>query len=251
MRQFIKNNIPFSKTDSEEYAQTYLAQGCLEVPVLYVGNFKKPLWNGSDFVESATAEEIEVIENSKLAITEKYPELSGMNFQLLQLDNLPGIKRLEPISDKGLKGEKQYVKDGQLIWSITTRYWFEQNPLFVDGLVKVVKLFTIGGEVYDTWSKEVVLSVDDKEQIRKEQRERILTYFKSQQSSLFNLLYTFFKSAIDDYVSVGDKPAFEAILTNAASNHEEQIVRDTLSLEIPTQSGGTTTVLQGILNELV
>lgn len=256
MRQFIKNDIPYCVANSDVYANKYLSEGCLEVPVLYTGNFKKPKWNGEIFYESATTEEIENIENSKLALTVKYPELSGRNFQLLQLDNLPGIKRLEPISDKGLKGEKKYEKDGQLIWSITTRYWFETNPVFPEGVVKVVKLFTIGGDVAETWSKEVVLSVDDKEQIRKEQRERILTYFKSQQAGLFSFLYSFFKSEIDDYVAVGNKALFQSILEDAAINHPYQqggiyIVRETLTSEIPTQSGGTTTVLQGILAELV
>ncbi len=161
-----------------------------------------------DYFES----EIQVIENKKNALHEKYPELISMNWQLLQLDNLPGIKRLEPISDKGLKGEKIYTKDGQKIWSITTKYWFENDATYLDGVVKTVKLFNIGGDVIDSWTKEVELSIDDKEAIRKEQRERILTYFKSQQPELFGLLYTFFKANIDDYVSVGDKLAFQSVL---------------------------------------
>ena len=41
------------------------------------------------------------------------------------------------------------------------------------------------------------------------------------------------------------------ILTDASVNHPVQLVRDTLTQIIPTQSGGTTTVLLGILNELV
>lgn len=199
----------------------------------------------------------EEIQNSKIALHEKYPEVIGMNYQLLQLDNLPGIKRLEPISDKGLKGEKRYTKDDQLIWSITTKYWFENDSSYTDGVVKIVKLFNVGGAVIDSWTKEVALSVDDKEQILKEQRERILTYFKSQQPALFSLLYTFFKSDIDNYVSVGNKTEFEAVLTDASINHPYQdenniyVVRETLSMQIPTQAGGTTTVLIGILNELV
>jgi hypothetical protein len=221
-------------------------------------NFVNPIFDieTNMFSEGASESEILQYNNSRLALLVKYPELEEMNIQLLQLDNLPGIKRLEPISDKGLKGEKKYVKDGQLIWSITTRYWFEQNSPFPEGVVKVVKLFTIGGDVSETWSKEVVLSVDDKEQIRKEQRERILTYFKSQQEVLFNFLYVFFKMEIDDYVAVGDKEAFEFKLEDAAANHPYQeggqyVVRLTLNQQIPTQTGGTTTVLQGIIAELV
>lgn len=224
------------------------------------GNFIKLRLVNSQWIEGATEEEIETDYNSKLALTEKYPGLIGMNFQLLQLDNLPGIKRLEPISDKGLKGEKKYTKDGQLIWSIKTTYWFEEdtesNPIYPDGVVKTVRLFDMGGEIVDAWNKQVELSADDKEVIRKEQRERIMSYFKSQQPELFGFLYAFFRTEIEDYISVGKKSAFEAILTDAAANHPYQsegvyVVRVTLNQEIPTQSGGTTTVLQGIIYELV
>jgi hypothetical protein len=212
---------------------------------------------GNQWVEGAINEQIQEQTLSKIAISEKYPELSGMNFRLLQLDNLPDIQRLEPISDKGLKGVKKYVKDGVLIWSIETKFWFENDSNFPEGVVKTVKLYDIGKRVVDSWTKKVNLSSDDKEVIRKEQRERILSYFKSQQSDLYNFLYSFFKSEIDDYVQTGDKAKFESVLVWAKDNHpyqdenENYIVRLTLSQEIPTQSEGTTTVLNGILDELV
>jgi hypothetical protein len=221
-------------------------------------NFVNPVLNPETNVFSEGASENEILQfnNSRLAVLVKYPEVESMNLQLLQLDNLPGIKRLEPISHKGLKGEKFYVKDNQLIWSITSKYWFETSSPFPEGVIKVVKLFDMAGNVVETWSKEVVLSVDDKEVIRKEQRERILSYFKSQQAGLFSFLYAFFKSEIDDYVAVGNKALFQSILEDAAINHPYQqegiyVVRETLLMEIPTQTGGTTTVLQGILDELV
>lgn len=194
---------------------------------------------------------------SKIALHEKYSEVIGMNWRLIQLDNLPEIKRLEPISDKGLKGIKRYVKDDVLIWSIETKFWFEIDSTFPEGLVKTVKIYDLGGRVVDNWQKKVVLSADDKEAIRKEQRERILSYFKSQQSALFNFLYAFFKNEIDEYIRTGDKEKFQDVLVWAKHNHPYQdenqnyIVRLTLSQEIPTQSEGTTTVLNGILDELV
>ena len=58
MRQFIKNNRPYAQTEREDFAQKYLAEGCLEVPVLYNGSFINPIWNGSEFIEGATPEEI-------------------------------------------------------------------------------------------------------------------------------------------------------------------------------------------------
>lgn len=216
------------------------------------------LSNGNEPVYfQGTPEEITESINSKIALHEKYPELAGMNWQLLQLDNLPGIQRLEPISDKGLKGIKKYEKEGVLIWSIETKFWFEQDSDFPEGVVKTVKLYDIGKRIVDSWTKKVNLSADDKEVIRKEQRERILSYFKSQQSDLYNFLYSFFKSEIDDYVQTGNKEKFESILVWAKDNHPYQdenevyIVRVTLSMEVPRASGGTTTVLNGILDELV
>ncbi len=209
------------------------------------------------YVEPKTPEEIAEIQQSKIALHENYPEVIGMNWQLLQLDNLPNIQRMETISDKGLKGIKKYQKDGVLIWSIETKFWFELDFTFPEGIIKTVKIYDLGERVIDQWQKKVVLSVDDKEAIRKEQRERILSYFKSQQSALFNFLYTFFKNEIDEYIRTGDKEKFEDVLFWAKDNHPFQdenqnyIVRLTLSQEIPTQSDGTTTVLNGILDELV
>ena len=59
MRQFIKNNKPYAQTSREDFAQKYLAEGCEEVSVLYVqGNFIDAVWNGSEFIEGATPEEI-------------------------------------------------------------------------------------------------------------------------------------------------------------------------------------------------
>ena len=65
------------------------------------------------------------------------------------------------------------------------------------------------------------------------------------------------KNEIDEYIRTGDKQKFEDVLVWAKDNHPYQdenqnyIVRLTLSQEIPTQSEGTTTVLNGILDELV
>ena len=162
-----------------------------------------------------------------------------------------------PISDKGLKGIKKYQKDGVLIWSIETKFWFEQDATFLNGVVKTIKLYDIGERVVDTWINSTSLSPDKKESIRKEQRELIILYFKSQQPQLFNLLYTFFKNEIDEYIRTGDKEKFQDVLLWAKDNHPYQdeneifIVRVTLSSSVSTQSGGTTTVLNGILEELV
>ena len=58
MRQFIKNNKPYAQTSREDFAQKYLSEGCEEVPVLYNGNYIDPIWNGTEWIEGATPEEI-------------------------------------------------------------------------------------------------------------------------------------------------------------------------------------------------
>ena len=77
MRQFIKNNRPYAQTSREDFAQKYLAEGCIEVPVLYNGIFINPIWNGTDFIEGATPEEIEEANKSKVPI-----QVKNMKFRL-------------------------------------------------------------------------------------------------------------------------------------------------------------------------
>ncbi|MBN8565230.1 MAG: hypothetical protein J0M25_00660 [Flavobacteriales bacterium] len=184
-----------------------------------------------------------------IALFEAYPDLSVMNYKLLALDNLEGIKRDSTLADKGLKGEKKYRKNGVLIWSSEKKYWFQEGG-YEPGFRRITKIFNLDESVADLWENYYELSADDKEFFKKQQRELIFEYFKSQQPALFNLLYTFFKEEIDRYV-MKDGPELAAVLTDAAVNHPMQIVRDTLSSEVPTLSGGTVTVLQGILAELV
>lgn len=198
-----------------------------------------------EYYDGTTQEEL----GNRLALHVLYPEVAGMPYKLLQLDNLEGIKRDSTLADKGLKGEKKYRKDNQLIWSSEKKYWFQPDG-YPDGFRRVTKLFKMNGEVADQWESFYDLSADDKEFFKKQQRELIFEYFKSQQSELFNLLYSFFKEEIDRYVMKGG-PQLAETLTDAAINHPVQLVRDKLSMEVPTQSGGTVTVLQGILAELV
>jgi hypothetical protein len=105
-----------------------------------------------DFIPDTelSEEEIEIINQSKIQLFESYPELIGLNYKLLNLDNLPDIKRQETLANKGLKGEKKYFKGESLVWSSEKKYWFEQNPINPDGLVRIVKLFSVAGTVIDT-----------------------------------------------------------------------------------------------------
>jgi hypothetical protein len=72
--------------------------------------------------------EIDIIvnDNYNTNLLLEYPDTIGTNYRYLQLDNLPGIRRLEPISNRGLKGIKKYTKNDKLIWSI--EHIMPQNP---------------------------------------------------------------------------------------------------------------------------
>jgi hypothetical protein len=201
--------------------------------------------------EAATPSEIATFGNDKIALYELYPELSGQNHKFIMFDKLPGIRRRESLSNRGLKGKYEYEKDGKLIWSIETKHWFESDTDFPEGIKKTCKLYTMGGQIADSWVSSFALTADGKQSILKQQREMILNYFKGQQPELFNLLYNFFSNEINNYVSVGDKSAFQTVLENSKSNHPQSIVRHTLSQVVGTQSGGTITVLDGILTGLI
>ena len=77
MRQFIKNNRPYAQTSREDFAQKYLSEGCEEVSVLYNGNFIDAVWNGSEFIEGATPEEIAEANKPKVPI-----QVKNMKFRL-------------------------------------------------------------------------------------------------------------------------------------------------------------------------
>ena len=82
MKQFIKDNRPYAQTSREDFAQKYLTEGCQEVPVLYNGNFINPFWNGSEWIESATPEEIEEANKAKVPT-----QVRSMNLRLVLIQN--------------------------------------------------------------------------------------------------------------------------------------------------------------------
>ena len=77
MRQFIKNNRPYAQTSREDFVQKYLSEGCEEVSVLYNGNFVDPIWNGTEWIEGATPEEIAEANKPKVPI-----QVKNMKFRL-------------------------------------------------------------------------------------------------------------------------------------------------------------------------
>ena len=77
MKQFILNNRPYSKTDREDLIQHYLDLGCVEVPVVYNGGFFNPIWNGAEWIEESTPEEIAEANKPKVPI-----QVKNMKFRL-------------------------------------------------------------------------------------------------------------------------------------------------------------------------
>jgi hypothetical protein len=225
-----------SSPEGYEYYTTVVPQG----------TFFKPRFDGQKWIEGATPEELTQKLRETLPIIEFY---NLQDYRNVQLDNLNGIVRKSTLADKGLKGEKKYYKDDVLVWSSEKIYWFQDGG-YEPGFRRVIRVFNRLEEVVDTWEVLYELSADDKMFFLEEQRKMIFHYFKSQQPELFNLLYAFFKAEIDMYVVKGGSVLAET-LTDAAINHPVELVRNTLSMEIPTQSGGVVTVLQGILAELV
>jgi len=205
-----------------------------------------------DFIPDSSLTEEQIFEQNSLKpqILNFFPDFEGTNLRLITYDILPNIQRQETIANRGLKGEKKYFIDGKLVWSSEKKYWFEENPLNPNGIVRVSKLFDCNGNVIDAWSNSNNLTEDDKQFFLKKQRELIFEYFKSQQPELFQLLYAFFSKEINDYVMIGGTTLADTLI-DAKDNHESLVVKGTLAMEVPTLSGGTTTVLNGILEELV
>lgn len=187
--------------------------------------------------------------NRRLTLLEAYPHLINRDVTLIQMDNLHLLVRETPLSDKGIKRIKNYKYNDLLVWSIESIYWFDVDDLRRNegGIVKIHSWYDANGEVVVSNSRFIPMSNEDKEKELKYFRENAINYLKSANSDLFNLLYGYFKDDILNYINVGDKNTLEAALTSST----EPIVVGTLNYEIPTVNGGVTTVLQGILAELL
>ena len=98
MIQFIKDNKPFSQTDREDLIPYYLGLGCEQVPILYNGNFIDPIWNGSEWIEGATPEEIaeQELEQQKFLKQQQYEELLETDWYVVRFVET-GVKIPEEI----------------------------------------------------------------------------------------------------------------------------------------------------------
>ena len=77
MIQFLENNRPIFTTDREDLIEFYTSQGYEVCPILYNGNFVDAVWNGTEFIEGATPEEIAEANKPKVPI-----QVKNMKFRL-------------------------------------------------------------------------------------------------------------------------------------------------------------------------
>ena len=101
MKQFINNNNePFSITNREDLVQKYLDIGYVEVPIIYDENlnYKKPIWNGSEWIEGVTPEEIaeQELEKQKILKQQQYEELLETDWYVVRFIET-GVKIPEEI----------------------------------------------------------------------------------------------------------------------------------------------------------
>lgn len=187
--------------------------------------------------------------NKNLELINAYPNFINKDVTLLQMDNLNNLIRETPLSSKGIKRIKNYKYNNKLVWSIESIYWFDIDDSRYNeaGIVKVHTWYDKNGEPYIANSRFIPMSNEDKEKELKYFRENAINYLKSANSDLFSLLYGYFKEDILNYINVGDKHVLETALTSST----EPIIVGTLGYEIPTINGGTITVLNGILTELL
>lgn len=90
MKQFIKDNRPYTISDREDLTDYYLSVGCEICPVLYDGTFKDPIWNGSEWIEGLSVEQVAELNKP---IVPAY--ISRMNLKIVLL--LRGIEMQEII----------------------------------------------------------------------------------------------------------------------------------------------------------
>lgn len=188
--------------------------------------------------------------NLQLALIKVYPNYINKDVTLISMDNLHRLIRKTPLSTKGIKNRKEYYsEDESIVWSIESIYWFETNkPNYnVDGIVKIHTWYDIDGNARISTERFIPMSDEDKAREMKIFRENAILYLKSREAQLFALLYGYFKSDIQDYIDVGDKEVFEQALLNFPSPEIQAI----FAQEFPIIGGGTTTVIAGILAELL
>lgn len=124
MIQFIKDNRPYSQTDRQDRIEHYLSIGCVEVPILYNENFLSPFWNGTEFIETATQEEIDA------PLILFYEDKIIENYKYLMLRALS--------SSMGKKGDYEYlnIQKDEYKEKYKTAKRIEVNPVIEDVIQK-------------------------------------------------------------------------------------------------------------------
>ena len=128
MIQFILDNKPFSQTDREDLILYYLGLGCIQVSELYNGNLINPIWNGTEFIESATPEEIAEANKPIVPQTAR-----SMNFRLVLIQNGISMQSVYDLIDSLPTPQNQLAYQ---MFEYATHY--DRNNAMVNGLAQMM-----------------------------------------------------------------------------------------------------------------
>ena len=128
MKQYVLNSRPYAQTNRNDLISYYESLGCIEVPILYYENFIKPIWNGVEWIEGATPEEIE--QANKPIV----PQIArSMNFRLVLIQN--GIS-MQSIYDLIASLPSPQNELAYQMFEYATHY--DRNNAMVNGLAQMM-----------------------------------------------------------------------------------------------------------------
>jgi len=121
MIQLIKDNKPFAIASNQAFADLYISEGAEICPILYNGNFTNPFWNGTNWIESATPEEI--AEANKLIVPSI---ITARQLRLQLVLNGFNLNTIDFIIDSLLEPNKSIAK---VSWEYATTFEREHQML--------------------------------------------------------------------------------------------------------------------------
>ena len=128
MIQFILDNKPYCQTDREDLIPYYQGLGCIQVSELYNGSFLNPIWNGTEFIESATPEEIAEANKPIVPQTAR-----SMNFRLVLIQNGISMQSVYDLIDSLPTPQNQLAYQ---MFEYATHY--DRNNAMVNGLAQMM-----------------------------------------------------------------------------------------------------------------
>lgn len=232
-----------------------------ELPTEEEQNYYKCMFNSitKTYYEGATEQEIEQM-NTYIPLFELYSTITLEDVQngKIQLDQLMGLTRLEPISDKGIKPARNYVRGNVLVWSIQDVDYISNtdNPKRTE---TIIKIYNNKNDVAFSWvSKIKLLRPEDISKELKIRRENIMNYLQGNAPSYYEFLFNIFRNEAEIWKELGGDILVNSLI-DASQNHSDTLVITTLNAqathsitgELMVKHDGTPlTNLEAILHEL-